>query len=105
MVEFSNNLYISDSLSKKEGRIRRSLRMRRGLIKVYIISICDGTDQLEIYNSSILKQKLYRYMNIRIVGITDSMEDATNYVIKLVEDNLRLYGNADIKSTVLKGFM
>lgn len=104
MVIFHEDLYVSEKLKKKESKLRRSLRLRRGLFGVYIIALCDGNDQVEIFDAMVLKQPHFRKATVRIIGLSDSAQDATDYVVSLVEKQVSNCGNADIKSMLMKGF-
>ena len=104
MITFHPDLYVSDKLKKRENRIRRSLRMRRGTLGVYLICINNGSDQFDIFNAGILKQKHFRKVDLKIIGLCDSMSDAETYIEHLLEDVLKETGRPDMKSYMMKGF-
>ena len=79
-MKFYKHLYIGDTVSNP-AKIKRRLRLHAGVTS-YVIALCNGPDQLEIFHGGYLKQKYYRYHPPVIIGIASDHEEAVGIVVQ-----------------------
>ncbi len=103
MIRFYHNLYVSDSI-KKLKRVKWKILTGRGQLDIYLITICNAKDQLEIIHNSLLKQKAFRKSDLRVVGITSGYGDAFKIVQNILDEVLDNTGTADMKKYLLEHF-
>ena len=86
-MRFVKNLYAGESVEKKKNLLKWKLLQGRLLIGTYLIALPEnGSDPLEIYHNSVLKQKYYRKYPPLIVGIAGSFEEAVMLSWKIISD-------------------
>lgn len=96
--KFYKYLYWDENIpEKKRNRIKWRLKVSRRDKPCYVLALCEGRDQLEIYNSLILLQSYYRKNPRFIIGIAAGYEEAVNMVQRMAEDCYRKNGDADLK--------
>lgn len=100
-MKFYHKLYVGDKV-KNLLLIKNKLRMGIGTIKVYIISLSNGTDQLDIFHAGLLKQKYLRSHTCYIIGIASSYQEAIQMVVDITKEVVQETGTADIKSYLLE---
>ncbi|MBQ8598324.1 MAG: hypothetical protein IJ409_11110 [Lachnospiraceae bacterium] len=94
-MKFYKHLYIGDTVNNP-AKIKRKLKLHAG-VQVFVITIAQGADQLEIYHSAYLKQKYYRYHPPVIVGLASDYKEALQIVLKITEECVSLTGNCNLK--------
>lgn len=101
-MKFIEHLYVSNSI-KNADKVISKLKRNVGQIMVYIISISNNSsDQLDIYHCSVMQQKVFhKDKNFTIVAITQTHEEAVDYVKCLVEDCLKVRGDCKLKEYLL----
>lgn len=106
MLTFSNRLYIGESINEKKiGLLKLGLMQGKGRIKLYLIALSNNEhDQLDIIHNSMLKQKLYRKLDLKIVGFCNSKEEALELVNTILQETLDANGDANMKAYLLKDF-
>ena len=91
-------LFWGDDIPEKErNQIRFYLKVHKKTVMVYLITLNQGSDQLDITYSPVFLQRCYHKHPPFVVGITKSKETALDVVRQMVEDCVALYGNADLK--------
>ena len=98
--QFYKNLYVGDSI-KNPRKIKRKLNTNAGLVGVYVITLCNGPDQLEIYSSAVLMQPFYRHAPLYVIGIAGSYEEAVAIVEKIAIQSYEQNGDCDLKKYLL----
>ena len=100
-MEFYKNLYIGDSI-RKPNKVKRKLKRHAKQLKIYVIILSPGTDQLEIFHSILLGQPFYKKKeNLPyIVGIAGNYDEAVELVCRIVNDAMAKNGNADLKNYI-----
>ena len=73
------------------------LKVHKKSTLVYLITLNQGTDLLDITYSPVFLQPVYRQNPPFVIGITKSKETAIQLVSDMVQDCVDLYGNADLK--------
>ncbi len=99
-MKFYKNLYVGESV-KNPRKIKRKLNTNAGLVGVYVITLCNGPDQLEIYSSTVLMQPFYRHTPLYVIGIAGSYEEAVEIVEKIAEQSYLQNGDCDLKKYLL----
>lgn len=100
MITYSDNLYTGDSI-KHVRRIKRKIKYGRGQLKVFILTLSNSSDQIDIFHNSMLKQRLFRKQDLRVVGLANSYDEALTIVLNILDDTLKENGNADMKKYLL----
>lgn len=101
-MKFYKNLYIGDTI-KKPNKIKRKLKCHAKRLKVFVILISSGNDQLEICHSMVLEQPYYRKKENEpyVIGIAGNYEEAVGLVCRIAEETVKKNGNADLKQYLL----
>lgn len=94
-MKFYKYLYIGDTV-KNPAKAKRRLKLHIGQL-LYVITISQGQDQLEIYHSAYLKQRYYRHHPPVIIGIASSRQEAVELVIRITRECLLATGECDLK--------
>lgn len=99
---FYRNLYASPMLKKHKNKIKWKLRIGKPQPFVYIIALTHNNDLMEIYHSSILKQKHFKKKENRpfIIGVACGYEAAVTLVTEIIMDVYNETGNYDVKSFI-----
>lgn len=99
-MHFSRELYISPSIKDKRKKIIWKLRTGRPQPMIYVIALAKNSDLLEIYHSSMLKQKYYRKKENSpcIVGLAAGYNQAVELVTDILKDVLRETDGYDVKA-------
>lgn len=101
-MKYYYDLYMSPSLIKKKKTIIRKLNHNQFQINRFVIVLSDKTEEyLEIYNSTILTQKLFEKDKLFVIGITDSQEDALRFISDVTQKVYEETKGADLKSYFL----
>ena len=98
-MKFYKNLYIGESI-KKPNKIKRRLKNHAKQLKIFVIILSKGTDQLEICHSILLGQPFYKKKENRpcVVGIAGSYDEAVELVCRIAAESVERNGNADLKN-------
>lgn len=99
MISYSNKIYVGDSIKEKKiPSLKFKIKQGRGFLKLYLIVLSNNnSDQLDIIHNSMLKQRLYRKLDLRIVGFANSYEEATKIVLRILDETMEATGTCDIK--------
>ncbi len=100
------NLYIGESIPKKDAKIRRlkwKIEHRAGLPDIYIIILCrNGGGLLEIIPARELLQKHYPVHRMYVVGLARGYKESLRTAADIVTDVYRQTGGFEIRGFVLK---
>ena len=98
LMLFHNKLYLDDDISKNKRTIIKKLKQNKLTLGVYVIVLSESdTDQLEIYPSYVLLQKVYRDIEITVVGIASDLDASRELLVRMTEDCLRETGKVSLK--------
>ena len=97
-MKFYKNLYIGDTITKP-NKIKWKLKCHAKQLRVFVILLASGDDQLEICHSIVLEQPYYRNKENApyVIGIAGNYEEAVTLVCRFVEEAVAQNGNADLK--------
>ena len=102
-MEFYKRLYLGESAEKDHRRIVWKLKHRAGQVDVYVITLpLGGSDLLEIYHCSILKQKYFKDKPFFVVGIAKGKQEAVELSCKIVEELYTMTDGFDMKKFILE---
>lgn len=99
-MKFYKNLYIGTTI-KDAKKVKRKLLLNAGQIGIYVITLCKGRDQLEIYHCAFLQQKYYRKNPPYIIGIANGYDEAVEIVRQIAAEAYACNGNCDLKKYIL----
>lgn len=97
-MRFYKKLYISPSLQKKKRQIIWRLKIGKAVPFVYVITLSEQNDLMEIYHGFLLKQSYYQKNPPFILGIADSHSAAIELVQQILTDIHDKTGNYDVRS-------
>ena len=70
---------------------------------VYVIALAQGEqNQLEIFSSMLLKQRIFDDKELFVVGIADGYLDALYLVEEMTDEAYRETGQADVRRWILR---
>ena len=97
-MKFYKNLYIGDTI-KNPNKTKSKLKHHAKQLKVFVIMLSVGNDQLEICHSILLGQPYYKKKENKpyIIGIAGSYEEAVDLVCRIAKEAVEKNGNADLK--------
>ena len=95
-MRYYKYLYVSDSISNPE-KIKRSLKLHKGVLGIYLIMLSSDPEQVEIINAAFLKLPYYRKHPPVIVGIARSFDEASSLVVEMINESMFRTGNASLK--------
>ena len=95
-MKYYKYLYVSDNI-KEPQKVKRNLNLYKGAVGIYLVTLCNDPDQVEIINSLFLKLPYYRKHPPVIVGIAGSYDDATKLVIDMINESMFRTGSASLK--------
>jgi len=98
-MKFYKHLYIGDTVTDP-AKIKRKLKLHMG-VSVYVIALCGGPDQLEIFHGGYLKQRYYRAHPPIIVGIASDHEEAVGIILQITRECLDATGGCDLKGYLI----
>ena len=99
-MRFLEEMYVGEGI-KNRHKIQRKLKRGVGMVDVYVISISNGSDQLECMKSAYFKQKAIRDSVGMIVGLAKGYSQAQRLIVSMIEEVVRETGNANVKEYIL----
>lgn len=98
-------LYMTEKARKKRYKIIWKINHKAGMLNTYVITVpVNGSNQLEIINSSELLQKHYDCVTTYVVGIAIGYDEAVGLVEGIVRDVLENTKTTDIRGFFRKDF-
>lgn len=97
-MKFYKNLYIGDTI-KDPKKIKRKIKHHAKQLKVFVILLASGDDQLEICHTMLLEQPYYKKKENApyIIGIAGNYDEAVELVCQITKEAVEQNGNADLK--------
>lgn len=101
-MKFYKNLYVSESLTDKKDEIIQKLKQKKIQFNCYIILLTENPEnQLEFYDSLMLKQKNFKKDHLFVVGIAKGYDEALSVIKEITEDTYQAQHNADIRKFII----
>lgn len=96
---FHKQLFVDKALSKKKRKVLKNLKQGKLQLGVYIITISnDRAGMLDIYPSYVLLQKMYKELELYVVGIAAGKDGAFELVKEITDKCLEETGNVDLRT-------
>lgn len=101
-MRFYKKLYISPALQKHKRKL--IWQLKTGKIKpfVYVITLAEQDDLMDIYQGILLKQPYYRKNPPYVIGMADSHGAAVELVQYILTDIYSKTGSYDIRTFCLQ---
>jgi len=99
-MKFYKNLYVGNTV-RDVHKVKRKLSTNAGQLGIYVIALCRGRDQLEIYHCALLQQRYYKKNPPYIIGIANGYEESLEIVKQIAEETYRQRGDCDLKKYLL----
>lgn len=100
-MKYYHNLYTSAELQAKKDSVLAKLEENRVQLNKYLIVLtCDGKNQLEIFDSIMLKQEYFRNQVLMVIGIAAGYQEALSLVRLITEE---VYNNQ--KDVNIRGYL
>lgn len=96
------HLYASDSLKKKRRQIAWKLKTYKFMPDIYVVTLAENRDLLEIYHSAILKQPYFKQYSPYVVGIAQNRDEAIELAQRIIIDTIHSNGNLDVKAYICR---
>ena len=100
-MRFLKEMYVGNGIKNKQKVIWK-LKHGVGMVDVYVISISNGSDQLDCTLCSYFKQKAIRENVGLVVGLAKGYSEAKDLIISMIEEALEKTGSANVKEYILK---
>lgn len=100
-MKWHENLYTGESVRKKYKKVKWKIMHHAGQLRVYVISLASGRDNLlDIIPSWELLQKHYPSRDLYVVGLAGSYDEALELAGHIVSDVYRKTGGFDVKGFI-----
>lgn len=97
-MEFYSDLYTDIQSLNRIDKIKEKLKKNQFLPFIHVITLPLFEDgMLEIYPAYILLQKVYKEMDIQVVGIASGHNEALELVQEITENCMKETGQVDLK--------
>lgn len=100
-MKYYRYLYVSPGINHVD-KIKTKLKLHKGVIGIYVISLSSGNDQLEIMSSYYLKLKYYRKHPPVVVGLAESYDSALELVLMMQNEAIEHTGQPSIKEYLIQ---
>ena len=99
MISWSNQLYLSESINKRELKsIKKKLDKNKFFKGLYCITFASNIENLfDIYNIKQFIFPHYKKKNIHILGLAKSKKEAFDLIIKMIEDIYKETGEFKVR--------
>lgn len=98
MLEWLENLYVSDSAAKNVHKTIRRINQKKLTPGIYLLTLpCNDRNTMDIISASMLLQETVRRRCPRIIGIANGKEDAYALMQEIVEETYRETGTFRVK--------
>ncbi len=101
-MKYYYDLYISDELQEKKDRILSKLEENQVQLNIYLIVLTsDGKNQLEVFDSIMLKQEYFQNRVFMVVGIAAGYQEALELVRTITDEVFCNQEDVDIRKYLL----
>lgn len=99
---FYKGIFCDEVIEPKKKKVIRRLRINRGQIAVYTISLAGGNDLFDIMHCANFKQKGYPRKDLYVIGLASSYDSAIILVQKIINDFYQRYETYHFKEKLLE---
>lgn len=102
-MKYYHNLYLSEGFQEKKAEILDKLERKETQLNKYLVVLSkNSNNQLEIFESILLIQKIYEMDNLFVVGIADGYDGALEMIEKLTQEVYDITRGTDIRNYFLE---
>ncbi len=95
---FHKKLYVDEEISKHKRKTIKNLKHGKLMLGVYVIALSTNPqDELDIVPSYVLMQKVYKDMELLVVGIASDRDNALKLLNTMTMDCLNETGNVSLR--------
>lgn len=95
---FHKKLYVDEEISKHKRKTIKNLKHGKLMLGVYVITLSvNQKDELDILPTYVLVQKVYKEMELMVVGIASDRDNAFELLSRMTMDCLNETGNVSLK--------
>ena len=99
-MRFLKELYVGEGIKNKK-KIIWKLKHGVGMLDIYVISLSNGSDQLECMKCVYFKQKAIRDQVGIIVGLARGYSEAQSLMVTMIEEAFLETGSANVKEYLI----
>ena len=102
-MKYYHNLYLSEGFHDKKAEILDKLERKETQLNKYLVVLSkNSNNQLEIFDSILLIQKIYEMDYLFVVGIADGYDGALEMIEKLTQEVYDITRGTDIRNYFLE---
>ncbi len=102
-MKLIKNLYLSQNIIIKPEKIIHRLKKNKLIPGLYVITLpMNNSNMFDIYPQYTLIQKVYKKIELTVVGIAFGREEATELVSRIIMEAYENNQNADAKTYILQ---
>lgn len=96
-MTFADDLIFSDSLHRKKARILKKIKDKKIKLGLYCIALPSNKKNLmDIYNYNELLQPAMRELDIHVIGLAASKEEAFDMIVAMLDETYEATNGFDI---------
>ena len=96
-MKWYRKLYVGESLTGKERKIKWRIRHRAGTIDIYVIAFASNpANLLDLIPANELMQKGYPKKELKIIGLARGYGEALELVRRIVDETYQATGDVDV---------
>ena len=99
-MRFLKEMYVGEGVKNKQ-KVMWKLKHGAGMLDIYVISLSNGSDQLDCMKCSYFKQKAIRDNVGLIVGLAKGYAEAQKLIVSMIEESLKETGSANVKEYLI----
>lgn len=102
-MKYYHNLYLSEGFQEKKNEIINKLEQKEVQLNKYLVVLSKNPkNQLDIFDSILLKQKIFEMNDLFIIGIADGYDGALEMIENLTQEVYDITKGTDIRNYVLE---
>lgn len=102
MLNWYKNLYVGETVKKKEEKLIRKIERGRKIPGVYVVTLASNErDQLDILSVSQMEGRKKRGISPMIAGLAGSYPEALELVEQMAADVFQATGGGDIRTYLI----
>lgn len=99
-MRFLKEMYVGEGIKNKQ-KVMWKLKHGAGMVDIYVISLSNGSDQLDCTKCSYFKQKAIRDSVGIVVGLAKGYSEAQKLIVSMIEESLQETGSANVKEYLI----
>lgn len=99
-MRFLKEMYVGEGVKNKR-KVMWKLKHGAGMLDIYVISLSNGSDQLDCMKCCYFKQKAIWDSVGTIVGLAKGYSEAKKLMIMMIEESLQKTGSANVKEYLM----